>query len=398
MINPSYSATVTIGGNSSGWTFDAFPNELNADQSFELQVTLLDEQAAAFDASGATATLFISAYADDSFAPVTLATGAISGAGSNIVDFTVPKNTIPDNLATFAASRNGSAVVYVRIDGTGFFQIYQRLNVNDQNFGLTGESGAIIPADQSVYNPDDPTDWVLVPSTVAPALDELADRVKTLEAAPAATNLSYVASPTDGTVTSSSGTDATLTLADATNAGLMAPADFTKLGGIEAGATADQSDAEIETAYNNQVGIVSQAAAEAGTSTVAERWTPERVKQAIEALSGGGGGGILPIAADSVKTGAYTVVAGDITTGATIVLGSGAAADTKFTLPVSLLTDYSAKINFRNVSTYRLQVEVSNTGTMTLNDSKTDIMIWKGDGTVTLHGDTATNANTIAGY
>ena len=53
---------------------------------------------------------------------------------------------------------------------------------------------------------------------------------------------------------------------------------------VEDGATADQSDAEIETAYNNQVGIVSQAAAEAGTSTTAERWTPERVKQAIDAL------------------------------------------------------------------------------------------------------------------
>ncbi len=45
-----------------------------------------------------------------------------------------------------------------------------------------------------------------------------------------------------------------------------------------------QTDAEIETAYNNQVGIVSQAAAEAGTSTTAERWTPQRVAQAIAAL------------------------------------------------------------------------------------------------------------------
>lgn len=54
---------------------------------------------------------------------------------------------------------------------------------------------------------------------------------------------------------------------------------------VEDGATADQSDAEIETAYNNQVGIVSQVDAEAGTSTTAERWTPQRVAQAIAALA-----------------------------------------------------------------------------------------------------------------
>jgi len=50
---------------------------------------------------------------------------------------------------------------------------------------------------------------------------------------------------------------------------------------VEDGATADQSDAEIETAYNNQVSIVPQAEAEAGTATTSRRWTAQRVKQAI---------------------------------------------------------------------------------------------------------------------
>ncbi len=58
-------------------------------------------------------------------------------------------------------------------------------------------------------------------------------------------NLSYTASPTDGTVVSSSGTDATLPLADGTNAGLMAPAQVTKLAGIAAGATVNSSDAAL---------------------------------------------------------------------------------------------------------------------------------------------------------
>lgn len=61
----------------------------------------------------------------------------------------------------------------------------------------------------------------------------------------------------------------------------------TKLAGIETGATADQSDAEIETAYNNQVAVATQAEAEAGTSTTVKRWTPERIGQAISALSTG---------------------------------------------------------------------------------------------------------------
>jgi len=63
-----------------------------------------------------------------------------------------------------------------------------------------------------------------------------------------------------------------------------------KLEGIESGATADQSDVEIETSYNNQVAVVSQAEAEAGTATTVKRWTPLRIAQAIAALATGGGG------------------------------------------------------------------------------------------------------------
>ncbi len=50
------------------------------------------------------------------------------------------------------------------------------------------------------------------------------------------------------------------------------------------------SDVQVESAYNNQVGVVTQAEAEAGTITAVRRWTPERVKQAIDALGGSGGG------------------------------------------------------------------------------------------------------------
>jgi len=51
-----------------------------------------------------------------------------------------------------------------------------------------------------------------------------------------ATDLGYIATPTNGTVTSSTGSGATIPLADGTNAGLLTPAEKTKLSGIATGA------------------------------------------------------------------------------------------------------------------------------------------------------------------
>lgn len=50
------------------------------------------------------------------------------------------------------------------------------------------------------------------------------------------TNLGYTPSPTNGTVTSSTGDDATIPLADGTNAGLFTPSEKNKLAGIATGA------------------------------------------------------------------------------------------------------------------------------------------------------------------
>jgi len=55
-----------------------------------------------------------------------------------------------------------------------------------------------------------------------------------------ATNLGYTAAPTNGTVTSSTGSSATLTLADATNAGLLKPAKYTVLENTSGTNTGDQ--------------------------------------------------------------------------------------------------------------------------------------------------------------
>lgn len=59
------------------------------------------------------------------------------------------------------------------------------------------------------------------------------------------TNLSYTAGVSNGVVTSDTGTDATIPLADATNAGLFSAAEKSKLGGIEANAKDDQVASEV---------------------------------------------------------------------------------------------------------------------------------------------------------
>lgn len=55
-----------------------------------------------------------------------------------------------------------------------------------------------------------------------------------------ATNLAYTASPTQGVVTSDTGTDATIPAADAVNAGLMTPAQFAKVQATSGTNTGDQ--------------------------------------------------------------------------------------------------------------------------------------------------------------
>ena len=104
-------------------------------------------------------------------------------------------------------------------------------------------------------------------------------------------------------------------------------ADGTKLDGIEAGATADQTDAEIETAYNNQVAIMPQAEAEAGTATTSRRISAVRIAQAIAAQA-------LQPAAIGVTVQGYSAVLAATTEAFTVADGTkldgieaGATAD-----------------------------------------------------------------------
>jgi hypothetical protein len=65
------------------------------------------------------------------------------------------------------------------------------------------------------------------------------------------TNLSYAASPINGIVASDTGADATLLLADGTNAGLQSPAQFTKLGFITVTSATNLDTLRTDTTTNN---------------------------------------------------------------------------------------------------------------------------------------------------
>ena len=67
---------------------------------------------------------------------------------------------------------------------------------------------------------------------------------------------------------------------------------FNKNFGSTAGTVTEGNDSRLSDTRDWNAEIVSQAEAESGTATTARKWTAERVKQAIDALGGGGGGGL----------------------------------------------------------------------------------------------------------
>lgn len=96
------------------------------------------------------------------------------------------------------------------------------------------------------------------------------------------TNLSATATDSSLTINSSDGTNASVPAATTSAWGAMTDEDKTKLDGIETAATADQSDLEIETAYNNQVAQVSSSERSAGTETGIRRYAPADIKSMID--------------------------------------------------------------------------------------------------------------------
>lgn len=164
--------------------------------------------------------------------------------------------------------------------------------------------------------------------------------------------------------------DLTLAIANAIGggaAGLMTGADKTKLDGVETGATADQSGAEIETAYNNQVPAASQAEVEAGSESAIRRLSPLRIAQAIAALEtystaselltalltvDGAGSGLDADVLDGNEAAAFLLLTGDTMSGALNL------ADNNLQRP--LILDYGITSTSPSISTGTLTLDLTN--------------------------------------
>ena len=177
MEDPKYTASVSIGGaenNTTDYETNCMGDRIHADQSFILQYTLTDgNDAGAFDIATATATLYVTAYKNAEFTPVSLAGGVLTDSGSGTTDrvtFTVAKDLIPDELAAFPLRTPGNAVFYAIIsDADSKIEIVNFVNVYDDSYGLTSEAqpgaNTIVPkgndlgtvTDYTVTTPPTPT-------------------------------------------------------------------------------------------------------------------------------------------------------------------------------------------------------------------------------------------------
>jgi len=150
MEDPKYNDLVKVGSNSSTYQYQAFPRGatggLQSSQSFILELQFEDEQTPAqpFDISGATATLYVTAYNSPGFPKTMLAAGVLSDSGGGTTDtvtFTVSKDNIPDELGNIAASKVGNSAFFLILeDADTKLQFYQTINVIDESFALTGEN------------------------------------------------------------------------------------------------------------------------------------------------------------------------------------------------------------------------------------------------------------------
>lgn len=101
-----------------------------------------------------------------------------------------------------------------------------------------------------------------------------------------ATNLAYTASPTGGTVTSDTGTDATIPLADGTNAGLMTPAQKATLDATSGTNTGDQDLSGYSPTSHNHTGVYDPAGTAASAVSAHEGAADPHPGYALESALG----------------------------------------------------------------------------------------------------------------
>jgi len=139
-------------------------------------------------------------------------------------------DTLTSTSTTEALSANQGKALKDLIDGLG--DVTQEATIAARDAAGPFGVGDVVFVDD-----DGDGKWARYQATAAGATGAAATWVKiadedALAAGLGATNLGYTASATNGVVTNTSGSDATIPLGTGTNAGLIAPANTTKLGNI----------------------------------------------------------------------------------------------------------------------------------------------------------------------
>lgn len=166
MDTPTYTGTITIGGASQTTQSKIgsfLPRDLITKQSGSLILTCVDVNADPFDLSSLTDTTVYAKPYGTNETPVSLGTGVVSGAGSNIFTITWVSDTMPAGWSSYLDDKDGAIVLYTIMDETGtadYFSWSTRFNVFDDTFTLDGNtlpSVNLVFYDNQVYEYDNTT-------------------------------------------------------------------------------------------------------------------------------------------------------------------------------------------------------------------------------------------------
>lgn len=160
-------------------------------------------------------------------------TGGVINAGGGSGSTNLGYTASPTDGTVTSDTGNDATVPLADGTNAGLLAPADFTKLGNQSGTNTGDQDLSVIVSDAVYGSGWNGD-----TTHAPSKNAVYDKIETLGAG--ATNLGYTPSPTDGTVTSDTGNDATVPLADGTNAGLLKPADFTKLSNTSGTNTGDQ--------------------------------------------------------------------------------------------------------------------------------------------------------------
>lgn len=146
----------------------------------------------------------------------------------------------------FMVSRSGALykilasdiLAYIQAQtGTSEYRVADITARNALNSSLS--AGDRVMVDDATGDATVSTGWALYQWLASNTWRKIAEQESLDITVGGATNLAYSPGATNGVVTSDTGTDATIPAADSTNAGLMVPAQFAKLGHLAVTASTD---------------------------------------------------------------------------------------------------------------------------------------------------------------